>query len=675
MIAPRGNIVASALRRVKITVRLYLRLTRTLSTPKRCVTCNKMVYFTGIRCKQCGNISHESCANHTPHWCTATTVPVRRNSHQLSLESDEQEDDQKWRYSSLGHEVVTVSPYLDQHFVFSPVGIQPPSSPSPYLQPPPTPTPCTQYSGKPPKSPTSPTFAVTGLLKVVHWLSQKRKNRDPISKANTADKPAKSRFGLHHEKAEEKFVRKKLKSIMKSTAKAPCHIPSQTPLCTCPHRRVPLGSSRGILSPNGSLSSSGYVSSSASSAVQTPSDPELDARRGTHEGCRLHPHGRLSRQHMAISEHGRSGRQWMATKARTLSIETKPTEVEKLCATWPPPGRPTSGSDSFIEEPESSYEDGDAQDKSKNPCRDIKETLGEWCIPYSDLEFQEKLRHGRQSAIYRGRWHGEVLIYTFNQSREEEVSEFWEDVSKLSLIRHENIALFMGACVEPPHLAIITSMKKGPSLFEHIHIKRHHLSSHTKVNVARQIAQGMGYLHAKGIVHKNLTSKNVILESRVKVCIMDQGMAEMGRDVAHCGCLSRGHLTYFSPELMCQLRIEPPCVFSAQGPSQESDVYAFGTVLYELIAEKFPFRGQHPHCVIWQIASGQQQSLNDLQCSSSLKTLVHECWFKAPEARPTFSSIGRQLQENVTLHRRHSSSEPDRLHHSGLPVGRTSICS
>lgn len=654
------------------------RLTRTLSTPKRCVTCNKMVYFTGIRCKQCGSISHESCANHTPHWCSATAALVRRNSQQPSLGSDEQDDDQKWRYSSLGHEVVTVSPYLDQHFVFTPLADQPPSSPSPYLQPPPTPTLQHQDGGKPPKSPTSPTLAVTGLLKVVHWLSQKRKSRDPISKANTADKHAKSRFGLHHEKAEEKFVRKRLKSMMKTAkAGATCQVPGQSPPCTCPHRKVPLGSSRGVLSPNGSLSSSGYVSSSASSAVQTPSDPELDVRRGAHEGgCRLHPHGRLTRQHhVVISEQGRSGRQWLATKARTLSVETKAAEVEKLCATWPPPGRPASSADSFIEEPESGYEDGDGCDKSKNQCRDIKETLGEWCIPYKDLEFKERLRHGRQSAIYRGRWHGEVLIYTFNQSREEEIAEFWEDVSKLSMIRHENIALFMGACVEPPHLAIITSMKKGPSLFEHIHIKRHHLSSHTKVNVARQIAQGMGYLHAKGIVHKNLTSKNVILESRVKVCIMDQGMAEMGRDATHSGCVSRGRLTYLSPELMCRLRVEPPCVFSTRAPSQESDVYAFGTVLYELVAERFPFHGQHPHCIIWQVASGQQQSLNDLQCSGSLKTLVHECWFKAPEARPTFSTIGRQLQENVALHRRHSSSEPDRLHHSGLPVGRPNICS
>ncbi|KAM7285367.1 hypothetical protein ISCGN_032310 [Ixodes scapularis] len=637
------------------------RLTRTLSTPKRCSTCRKMVYFTGIRCKQCGTLSHESCANHSPHWCspTAAGILARRNSHQAPIDADEPEDDQKWRYSSLGHEVLTMSPMVDQQFLFSSEDHRT------------TPHDCSA-SSKPPRSPTSPTLAVTGLLKVVHWLSQRRKNRpDAISKANAADKHVRSRFGLS---VDEKYTRKKLKNIMK-TARTP------TPPCTCYHHRKPsFASSRGILSPNGSLSSSGYISSSASSAVQTPSETELDLRRtcGGHEGvCRLHPaSGRgLLRQQMVISEHGRSGRQWMANKARTLSLETKATDVEKLCATWPPPGRAVGNTDTFAEELESGYEESELEDKSKSQCGDIKETLGEWCIPYRDLEFKERLRHGRQTDIYRGRWHGEVLIYTFRRSKEEEVSSFWEEVGKLSMIRHENIALFMGACAEPPQFAIITSMKKGPSLFEHIHIQKHHLSFHTRVNVARQIAQGMGYLHAKGIVHKNLTSKNVVLESRVKVCLMDQGLSERGRDLSDRGCVSQGHLTYLAPELMRRLRIEPPCVYPAGEPSQETDVYAFGTVLYELIAERFPFRCQHPHCVIWQIASGQQQSLDDLRCPSSFKTLIHECWFKAPEARPTFGSVGRQLQENVTLHRRHSSSEPDRLHHAGLPVGRSALCS
>jgi len=57
------------------------------------------------------------------------------------------------------------------------------------------------------------------------------------------------------------------------------------------------------------------------------------------------------------------------------------------------------------------------------------------------------------------------------------------------MIRHENISLFMGACIESPNLAVITSARKGPSLYESIHIKRQSIYLPNKINIARQIAQ------------------------------------------------------------------------------------------------------------------------------------------------------------------------------------------
>jgi hypothetical protein len=56
----------------------------------------------------------------------------------------------------------------------------------------------------------------------------------------------------------------------------------------------------------------------------------------------------------------------------------------------------------------------------------------------------------------RGHWHGEVMIHAYEGIEDDQVQEFWEEIAKLSMIRHENIALFMGACIEPPHLAVIT---------------------------------------------------------------------------------------------------------------------------------------------------------------------------------------------------------------------------
>lgn len=80
----------------------------------------------------------------------------------------------------------------------------------------------------------------------------------------------------------------------------------------------------------------------------------------------------------------------------------------------------------------------------------------------------------------------------------------------------------MGAVLEPIP-CIVTSMKKGPSLYEHIHVKKESICMNYRITIARQVAQAVGYLHAKNIIlQKRLNSHNIILENKVKLCLIDQ---------------------------------------------------------------------------------------------------------------------------------------------------------
>ena len=67
-------------------------------------------------------------------------------------------------------------------------------------------------------------------------------------------------------------------------------------------------------------------------------------------------------------------------------------------------------------------------------------------------------------------------------------------------------------------------------MYDQIHLKSNKLSASVRMSIIRQVAQGMGYLHARGIVIRNLSSKNVYLEPKVKLSIMDYGMAEKKHD-------------------------------------------------------------------------------------------------------------------------------------------------
>ncbi|XP_047470568.1 kinase suppressor of Ras A-like [Penaeus chinensis] len=92
----------------------------------------------------------------------------------------------------------------------------------------------------------------------------------------------------------------------------------------------------------------------------------------------------------------------------------------------------------------------------------------------------------------------------------------------------------------------------------------------------------------------------------------------------------------------------------------------YGTLLYELFAEATPFASQHPHAVILQVSKGRQPPTGELQCTQNLKTLIGECWDSEPAQRPIFPDILRTLQQTLSLHRAHSTSEPERLNRIGL---------
>ncbi|XP_022105838.1 kinase suppressor of Ras 1-like isoform X2 [Acanthaster planci] len=344
---------------------------------------------------------------------------------------------------------------------------------------------------------------------------------------------------------------------------------------------------------------------------------------------------------------------------------------KSLIATWPPHGHSNIKAGASPESLDDAHRMCDSLAASKHVGvvdHDIREAVKEWWIPNSDLKYGMCLRAGRNGSTYRGNWHGEVLIHT--RRHVEDVDAFLEEVSVLSMIRHENIALFMGACIDPPNLAIVTCVQKGPSLFQHLHIKQSKSPMHSRIHIARQIAQGMGYLHARGIVVGDLNTKAIFLESKVKLCLTGYDTTDGMCDREDYATVPQGHLTYIAPEILRTMRVQPPYVIEAEPHTIESDVYAFGTVLYELLTSQWPFASTFActDSVIYRVCNGKRASLAGVKCVPSVKSLVEDCWSHEPTLRPTFQEIVEELNQNAALvNMKHSLSEPDLLNRVGRP--------
>ncbi|XP_054733881.1 kinase suppressor of Ras 2 [Anastrepha obliqua] len=314
-----------------------------------------------------------------------------------------------------------------------------------------------------------------------------------------------------------------------------------------------------------------------------------------------------------------------------------------------------------------STEDGD----SGNWPRQNSLSLKEWDIPYGDLHLLESIGKGRFGTVHRALWHGDVAVKLLKEDYlddEHMLEAFKLEVANFKKTRHENLVLFMGACMNPPHLAIVTSLCKGNTLYTYIHARRDKFTINRTTLVAQQISQGMGYLHARGIHHKDLRTKNIFLENG-KVIITDFGLfsstkllyCEMGLGVPN------GWLCYLAPELMRALMPRKPTE-EILPFSKASDVYSFGTVWYELLCGEFPFKSQPPESVIWQVGRGMKQTLANLQTSRDVKDILMLCWSFQADDRPDFAKLLSLLERLPKKRLARSPSHPVQLSRSAESV-------
>ncbi|XP_059480114.1 kinase suppressor of Ras 2 isoform X2 [Neocloeon triangulifer] len=299
-------------------------------------------------------------------------------------------------------------------------------------------------------------------------------------------------------------------------------------------------------------------------------------------------------------------------------------------------------------------------------------SLREWDIPYDELSISEPIGTGRFGTVFGGNWHGSVAVKVLNMNYlddEKTLEAFKSEVGTFRKTRHENLILFMGACMKPPKLALVTSLCKGLTLYTHIHLRKDKFNMNKTTNIAQQITQGMGYLHSRGIVHKDLKSKNIFLENN-KVVITDFGLFNVTR-LCHGSrknsglSIPPGWLCYLSPEIIRSLRGSE----NEELPfTKASDIYAFGTVWYELLCGDWPFKEQPPEAIIWQVGKGIKQSLANLQASRDTKDILMLCWaFKAAE-RPDFVQLATTLGKLPKKRLARSPSHPVHLSRSAESV-------
>jgi len=190
----------------------------------------------------------------------------------------------------------------------------------------------------------------------------------------------------------------------------------------------------------------------------------------------------------------------------------------------------------------------------------------------------------------------------------EQATRFEREARLLASLNHPNIATIHGIEELGNSRAIVMELVEGPSLAEMI--AQGPLSVQSAAGIGGQIADGLASAHARGIIHRDLKPSNVLVTADERVKILDLGIAKMtAASYEPARIDGRGHRDGQTLETRTGMVVGTPGYMSPEQSVGEpvdarSDAWAFGAVLFEMLAGRSPFPGRSLQQIFVSVMQG-----------------------------------------------------------------------
>jgi len=271
--------------------------------------------------------------------------------------------------------------------------------------------------------------------------------------------------------------------------------------------------------------------------------------------------------------------------------------------------------------------------------------VSRWEIDPSELEIGRELGKGAFGTVLKGKLRGkEVAIKKLNvqEMDEDSLADFKQEVEIMSKLRHPNVVLFMGVCLQPGNCLMVTEYMPKGSVYDLLHDEHSELSFMRRMKMAKDAALGMNWLHqSKPIfIHRDLKTQNLLVDENWNVKVGDFGLSHMKKS-GPAGTLGNygaiGTPLWMAPEVLQNKEYDEKC-----------DVYSFGIVLWELLTQQTPFEEIDSFsAMIDTIVNEQQRPAIPDTCPERLRSLITACWDPEPGNRPSFADIVPQFDEII----------------------------
>ncbi|KAK6176544.1 hypothetical protein SNE40_014809 [Patella caerulea] len=229
------------------------------------------------------------------------------------------------------------------------------------------------------------------------------------------------------------------------------------------------------------------------------------------------------------------------------------------------------------------------------------------------------------------------------------------EIKRIKDLQNDHIVRFLGACIDPPNLCVLTEYCPKGSLQDVLENDQIKLDWMFRYSIMQDIVRGMAYLCGTEIrSHGNLKSTNCVVDSRFVVKITDFGLHHFrtpAEDPAEDTYAYYHRRLWTAPELL-RMHHRPP-----EG-THKGDVYSFGIICQEIVYRMGVFYLANldlsPEEINEKVRNGMKPyfrpTLEDFDCPcDELAGVIRKCWAEDALERPDFhalKSIIRKLNKD-----------------------------
>ncbi|KAH0789095.1 TKL family protein kinase [Histomonas meleagridis] len=268
------------------------------------------------------------------------------------------------------------------------------------------------------------------------------------------------------------------------------------------------------------------------------------------------------------------------------------------------------------------------------PLEQILAPISQFKVSLSDFRKEVSIGKGAYSEVFLAthiptQIKTALKVLTAKKLEGSAKTYFIREVMILASCRNPFLLQLMGFTDTYPYCIVSQYVESG-SLYNALKHKPNSpkLTNTDKTIIAMCVAHGMNALHQQKIIHRDLKSLNILLDSNCLPKIIDFGISRFHGEEGELVTSTIGTPHWMAPEM-----------FNSTHYDSKVDVYSYGILLWEMLTEATPFEGMSAFQIMAAVCQNGQRPEIPESTPNGLASLIEACWSQEPADRPTFEQI------------------------------------